>query len=75
MSPVDPMSVGETLAQDLALFVDSTADRALFLTDPQGLIRSWNLGAELLTGWTLAEIVGKPASLLYPRVDVDRGYP
>jgi len=75
MSPVDPMSVGETLAQDLALFVDSTADRALFLTDPQGLIRSWNLGAELLTGWTLAEIVGKPASLLYPRVDVERGYP
>ena len=75
MSPVDPISVGETLARDLALFVDSAADRALFLTDPQGLIRSWNLGAELLTGWSLGEIVGKPASLLYPRVDVERGYP
>ena len=55
-----------SLAPDMALFIDSAADRAMFLTDCGGIVRSWNRGAVLLTGWETTAIVGKPAALLYP---------
>ncbi|MEO9133186.1 MAG: PAS domain S-box protein, partial [Sphingomonas sp.] len=63
------------LADDMALFIDSAADRALFLTDRAGLIRSWNHGATLLTGWAASEIVGRDATLLYPMADAERRTP
>src|SRR5258706_16243232 len=66
---------GQHLAEDLALFIDSAADQALFLSSPEGLIRSWNRGARLLTGWPAAELVGKPAGLLYPAADIPAGVP
>ena len=75
MTVADETGQAERLGDDLELFVDSSADRALFLTDPQGRIRSWNRGAELLTGWSAAEIVGGSTSLLYPANDVERGLP
>ncbi|WP_342249023.1 PAS domain S-box protein [Sphingomonas sp. OTU376] len=49
-----------------ALFVDSAADRALFVLDPSGTITSWNRGAELLTGWTSEESIGRTREFLYP---------
>ncbi len=72
---VEDIAMPHGLANDLALFVNSAADRALFLTDPAGLVRSWNRGAALLTGWSDADILGKPVDLLYPASDVERGIP
>ena len=62
-----------SLAPDMALFIDSAMDRGIFLTDSAGTVRSWNRGAELLTGWAPVEIVGRTVSLLYPGADLDRG--
>ncbi|WP_343892719.1 PAS domain S-box protein [Sphingomonas oligophenolica] len=59
----------------MALFIDSAADRAMFVTDCAGVVRSWNKGAALLTGWDAAEIIGRPVALLYPGADFDRGLP
>ena len=59
----------------LALFVRSATDRAMFLLDPDGLIKSWNRGAELLTGWSAGEIIGKPGAVLYPQAERDAGRP
>ena len=67
----DPVS----LAADMALFIDSAVDRGTFLTDRAGIVRSWNRGAVLLTGWEPVEIVGRPVALLYPGPDRDRGLP
>lgn len=53
-------------AETLALFVDSATDRALFLLDEHGNIKSWNRGAELLIGWGRDEILGRDGALLYP---------
>lgn len=62
-------------AETLALFIQSATDRAMFLLDPQGNITSWNRGAELVTGWTAAEICGEPGDILYPLPERDAGRP
>lgn len=52
-------------AARLAAIVDSSAD-AIVGRDADGLISSWNLGAERTYGWTAAEAIGKPIDLLLP---------
>jgi len=55
--------------------VQSIADYAVFLLDPDGRVQSWNRGAELLKGYTPEEIIGKHFSIFYPRSAVERGWP
>ncbi|MFZ5749407.1 MAG: PAS domain-containing sensor histidine kinase [Pseudomonadota bacterium] len=64
-----------TDAQTLALFIGESTDRALFLLGADGTISSWNRGAEQLTGWPAEEVIGKPGTLLYPTVDIEKGKP
>lgn len=49
----------------LASIVDSSEDAILSKT-MEGIITSWNKGAEKLYGYTAEEIVGKPVSILVP---------
>ena len=46
------------------MLVDGVENYAIFMMDPQGTIRSWNDGAERITGYTFAQIIGHdfPAS-------------
>jgi PAS domain S-box-containing protein len=57
------------------LLVASVTDYAIFVLDDQGVIRSWNPGAQRLKGYTEDEIVGKHFSIFYPPEDVDKGKP
>lgn len=75
MEVIDPDLPGAMLDAELALFVDSATDRALFLTAPDGRIASWNRGAALLTGWELPEAKGQSADLLYAARDIASGRP
>lgn len=52
------------------LLVESVQDYAIFLLDPWGIVRSWNLGAERIKGYKAAEIVGRHLSTFYPPEDV-----
>jgi len=49
----------------LASIVESSDD-SIVGSDTAGLIRSWNLGAERLFGYTSDEVIGKPVSVLFP---------
>jgi PAS domain S-box-containing protein len=57
------------------LLIDSVRDYAIFMLDPQGIITSWNPGAERIKGYTPQEIIGQPFTRFYTREDVQRGRP
>ncbi len=57
------------------LLVEGVADYAIFMIDPQGLILTWNTGAERINGYQAAEIIGQHISRFYPPEALLRGVP
>ena len=57
------------------LLVNSVADYAIFLLDPDGRVASWNLGAERLKGYRADEVIGRHFSVFYPPEEVRAGTP
>jgi len=57
------------------LMIEGSKDYALFTFDSNGCVTSWNHGAELLLGYTEAEIVGRNYSAFFPAEDVQSGMP
>jgi PAS domain S-box-containing protein len=57
--------VAEGVIARLAAIVESSDDAIVGKT-PDGVVVNWNLGAEKLYGYTAAEIVGCPISVLVP---------
>lgn len=51
------------------LLIDSVRDHAIFMLDPAGRIVSWNAGAERMTGWSEADILGVPFAVLLNPVE------
>jgi diguanylate cyclase (GGDEF)-like protein/PAS domain S-box-containing protein len=52
--------------------VDSVLDYAIYMLDREGVIRSWNAGAERIKGYQAAEIIGQPLSVLYTPGEIGR---
>jgi PAS domain S-box-containing protein len=61
--------------QQLALLVGSAIDYAMFTLDPQGVVLSWNAGAQRLKGYARDEIVGRHFSTFYTDADRARDHP
>jgi PAS domain S-box-containing protein len=55
------------------LMVESVRDYAIILLDPQGIIATWNAGAERIKGWTASEIIGRSFEAFYPEDDLAAG--
>jgi PAS domain S-box-containing protein len=51
------------------LLVESVADYAIYMLDPNGIISSWNLGAQRFKGYAPDEIVGQHFSRFYTEED------
>jgi PAS domain S-box-containing protein len=57
------------------LFMDGVHDYAMLLLDCEGVVVSWNAGAERMKGYETEEIVGRSFSLFYPPEDLAAGTP
>ena len=67
------MSTADQQLSQLHLLISAVRDYALLTLDPDGVVTSWNLGAERIKGYTADEIVGRHVSLFYPPEDVAAG--
>lgn len=57
----------------LQLLADNLPGTAICELDLDGTIRSWNVGAQAVTGYTAADAIGKPLALLYTGPDAAAG--
>lgn len=57
------------------LLVENLKDYAVFTMDADGLISSWNPGAEETLGYGEAEILGQPVAILFAPEDRERNVP
>lgn len=63
------------VAQELLSSIVASSDDAIISKDLNGIITSWNKGAERVFGYTAEEVIGKPVTILMPpeRVDEEPG--
>ena len=61
--------------EDFRLLVEATTDYAIIMIDPQGIIRSWNSGAERIIGWPERQAIGRPIAELFTSEDLELGEP
>ncbi len=59
----------------LRLLVEGARDHAMILLDANGGIVHWNTGAERITGWTEAEVLGEHGALFFTPEDRAAGRP
>ena len=59
----------------LGLLIENVRDYAIFALDPAGRVTDWNLGAELVTGYSADEIFGKQISTFHTPEDIQNGRP
>jgi PAS domain S-box-containing protein len=57
------------------LLVESIADYAIYLLDPDGTVVNWNLGAQKFKGYTADEIVGQNFAKFYSDEERSAGVP
>ena len=48
------------------LVIEEVRDYGIFALDPDGIVTSWNLGAQRIKGWEAEEILGHHFSRFYP---------
>jgi PAS domain S-box-containing protein len=57
------------------LLVESVRDYAIFMLDPDGVVLTWNAGAERFKGYRADEIIGQHFSRFYPAEALARKLP
>jgi PAS domain S-box-containing protein len=57
------------------LLIEGVLDYAIYMLDPEGIVTSWNAGAQRIKGYSREEIIGKHFSRFYLQDDIDAGAP
>lgn len=68
----DSVRAGE---ERIKLAAESTKDYAIMTMDPEGLVTSWNQGAQRVFGYTEQEMIGRSADILFLPEDRNEGVP
>ncbi len=61
--------------EQFRLLVQGVTDYAIYMLDPDGLVSSWNAGAERIKGYRPDEIIGQHFSRFHTPEDRERGEP
>jgi PAS domain S-box-containing protein len=61
--------------QRFRLLVEAVVDYAIFQLDPNGIISTWNAGAERIKGYKADEIIGRHFRSFYAPDDIKAGVP
>jgi PAS domain S-box-containing protein len=62
-------------SEQLALLVESVQDYAIFMLDTDGVVVTWNRGAERIKGYRADEIIGRHFSTFYTPEALARDHP
>jgi PAS domain S-box-containing protein len=57
------------------LLVNSIKDYSILILNPEGIVTSWNPGAQAIEGYEPQEIIGRHCSVFYTAQDRERGFP
>ena len=66
---------GTTEAERFRLLVEAVTDYAIYMLDLDGIVTSWNAGAERIKGYKANEIVGRSFANFYEEADRKAGIP
>jgi PAS domain-containing protein len=66
---------GTSEAERFRLLVEAVSDYAIYMLDPNGIVSSWNAGAERIKGYKASEIVGQSFANFYEQADRTAGIP
>ena len=61
--------------EQFKLLVQGVTDYAIYMLDEQGIVSSWNAGAQRIKGYSVDEVIGTHFSRFYRPEDRDRGDP
>jgi PAS domain S-box-containing protein len=75
MERSDPFVASLTEDGRYRLLVEAVTDYAIYMLDPDGLVTSWNPGAQRFKGYEAAEIIGHHFSRFYTEEDRQAGKP
>ena len=75
VSSHDAARASLTSEETLHRLIESVEDYAIFALTPEGVVASWNLGAERIKGYKADEIIGQHFSRFYREEDIRRGWP
>ncbi|HZX82297.1 MAG TPA: PAS domain S-box protein, partial [Reyranella sp.] len=71
----DALLEGRAEGERFRLLVEAVTDYAIYMLDPNGIVTSWNAGAERIKGYRASEILGRSFSEFYEEADRKTGIP
>ncbi len=75
-APSSPAAPDSLSTEDhFRLMMEGIPDSSIFLLDEQGVVKTWNSGAERLHGYAERDIVGRSITVFYPPEDLAPGQP
>ncbi|HJV63192.1 MAG TPA: PAS domain S-box protein [Albitalea sp.] len=73
--PAPPAAPAVTGSELFRVLVEGARDYAIFMLDPNGIVVSWNAGAQRINGYAAEEIIGQHFSKFYPPAALAVGWP
>ena len=67
--------LGTQNEETFRLLFESIRDYAIFVLNPEGVVKTWNRGAEMMKGYRAEEILGQSFARFYLPSDIETGKP